>query len=76
MCDIGYHHCPQCGDEINCELSNAECDRINHYEYPCDKCEYWDEENAKEMELDERRRWEQAQYELELQRYERDKYGD
>jgi hypothetical protein len=35
-------------------------------EYPCEKCEWWLEEERKEQERYERMMWERQQYEREL----------
>lgn len=62
MCDIGFHNCPECGEEYKCRQSNSECPVKNNYDGPCEKCEWWMEEERKEHDryqrmLEERQEW-------------------
>jgi len=71
MCQLGFHNCPECGEEYKCDQPNSECPTLNGYNNPCEKCEYWAEESLRERDRDERRKWEQEQWEREYGIYER-----
>jgi hypothetical protein len=58
MCRIGYHNCPACEEEYKCDQFNSECPVLNGYNNPCDKCEWWAEEERKEQDKYERMMWE------------------
>jgi hypothetical protein len=73
MCDLWWHACPECGEEIKCYLPNHECSEFNGLVgQHCGKCEEYYQEIAK----DQTRREQQAQqdYEWDLAQLE-DKYG-
>lgn len=55
MCSLGFHNCQSCGEEYKCDQPNSECPVYNHYETPCQKCEYWDEMARQEQQYDEDR---------------------
>lgn len=64
MCDIGYHICPECQDEIKCYQSEYECATTAHLEWICERCEYWMEELQREDDnRRERQEWEQREWE-------------
>jgi hypothetical protein len=71
MCRLAFHNCPACGEEYKCDQPNSECPVINNYDGPCEKCEWWLEEERKEQERYERMMWEREQYEREQSEYER-----
>lgn len=53
MCDLQYHVCPNCGEELNCYQSNTSCPEFNgQRSLPCEQCEYW----LAEVEREEERR--------------------
>lgn len=59
MCSLGYHECPSCGEQYHCDQPNSECQVKAGFDTPCEKCNYWSEEIAREdYEKDlERERW-------------------
>lgn len=65
MCEIGYHHCSVCQEEYKCDQLNSECPVMNHYETPCEKCEWWVEEERKDADKQERLKWERQEWERE-----------
>ena len=62
MCELGFHNCPACQEEYKCDQPNSECPTMNHYDGPCNKCEYWIDESEREAEREEERNWQRAQW--------------
>ena len=65
MCELGYHVCPDCGEEFKCTQSDSECPALVGYEEPCAKCEWWMEQVHSEQEKHDRMMWEREQWENE-----------
>lgn len=70
MCDLGYHRCPSCDDEMQCSLPNSDCDGLGMYEsQPCGKCEWYISEQRKEDERYERMMHERDEWAKEYGQY-------
>ena len=65
MCSIGYHTCPTCGDAYSCSQKDFECNAGYNYKAECNKCEYWIEEERRQMEREEQLKWKRDQWERE-----------
>ncbi len=64
MCEIGYHICPQCQDEIKCYQHDSECESLNQSSWACENCEYWQEElHREDTRKRERIEWETQEWE-------------
>lgn len=64
MCQLAYHNCPACQEEVQCEQSNYECPYQNSLDWICSKCEWWINEERRADEryerlMLERKEWEQ-----------------
>lgn len=62
MCELSFHHCPTCGEEYRCNQQNSECPVMNHYDGPCQKCDFWSEESRKDSEREDRDKWERERW--------------
>lgn len=68
MCDIGFHICG-CGAEYQCYSHNNECPVMNGYEEHCAGCEVVLEDIERDLERDERRKWEISLWEEQFRGY-------
>lgn len=62
MCELAYHNCPVCGEEYRCTQANSECPVMNHYDGPCAKCDFYEEQAREEHEKELEREWQQEEW--------------
>lgn len=62
MCELAYHNCPTCHEEYRCDQHNTECPVYNGFDEVCGKCEHWIDEERRDMEREERLKYERDQW--------------